>query len=187
SFEVPGSDLEYYKASLQHTHYFRIGDWVPFLSDGFVMSMDAEVAYTDKYGSGTTDVPPFANLYAGGPRSVRGFSSGGLGPHCYDKRRNDDYSCGGQFSTTLQTELTVPTPFESDGKTTRVALFYDIGSVFDEPGDFEFDELSRSAGVAFYWFTPFFGLLRISYAPYVDKGLPTDDVDRFQFSFGVGF
>src|SRR5699024_9505152 len=67
--KVPGSDLEYYKASLQHTRYFRIGDWVPFLSDRFVLSMDGEVSYTDIYGKGS-DVPPYANLFAGGSRSV---------------------------------------------------------------------------------------------------------------------
>src|SRR5699024_4194486 len=180
--KVPGSDLEYYKASLQHTRYFRIGDWVTFLSDRFVLSMDGEVAYTDIYGKGT-DVPPYANLFAGGSRSVRGFSSGGLGPR--DHPNGTAY--GGQFMTTLQTELTIPTPFESDGKTTRLALFYDVGSVYEDFDDFEVSELSKSAGVAFYWFTPFFGLLRISYAPYVDRGRPTDDVDRFQFSFGIGF
>lgn len=184
-FKVPGSDLEYYDISLQHTRYFRIGDWLPLLSDGFVLSMDAEIGYTDDYGAGT-DVPPYALLYAGGPRSVRGFSGGGLGSHnCFDGD-GDRFACGGKLSTTLQTELTIPTPFDSDGKTTRLALFYDIGNVYQDIDDFDADLLRSSAGVAFYWFTPFFGLLRISYAPYVDAQ-QHDDVDRFQFSFGVGF
>lgn len=179
-FKVPGSDLEYYKASLQHTRYFRIGDWLPVLSDGFVISMDGEIAYTDIYGSGS-DVPPYANLFAGGPRSVRGFSGGDLGP-----QDSNDNAYGGQFLTTLQTELTIPMPFESDGETTRLALFYDIGTVYGDIDDFDTDKLRSAAGVAFYWFTPFFGLLRVSYAPYVDS-LGRDDVDRFQFSFGIGF
>lgn len=179
-FKIPGSDLEYYTASFTHTRYFRIGDWLPVLSDQFVLSMNAKVAYTDIYGSGS-DVPPYANFFAGGPRSVRGFPSGGIGPR---DSLGDPY--GGQFLTTLQTELTIPTFLESDGESTRLVLFYDIGNVYRDIGDFDTDLLRSSAGVAFYWFTPFFGLLRVSYAPVVNA-LPGDEVDRFQFSFGVGF
>ncbi len=178
-FKVPGSDLEYYSTSLEHTRYFRIGAWVPGLSDKIVLSMDGRIAQTDIYGAGN-DVPPYANYFAGGSRSVRGFSSGGLGP-----QDSFDNSFGGQFLTTLQSELVIPTFLESDNESTRLSLFYDIGNVYENSGEFDAGELRSSAGVAFYWFTPFFGLLRVSYAPYVDDR-PGDEVDRFQFSFGVG-
>src|SRR5699024_4520031 len=128
-FKIPGSELEYYTASLEHMRYFRIGDWVPYLSDKFVLSTDANVAYTDIYGSGS-EVPPYAHLFAGGPQSVRGFRSGGIGP-----RDSKDNAWGGQFMTTLQTELTIPTFLESDGKSTRLALFYDVGNVFKDFDD----------------------------------------------------
>lgn len=88
--------------------------------------------------------------------------------------------------TTVQNELVIPLPFEADGKSTRFSLFYDVGSVFAEPGDFEAGELRQSAGVAFQWFTPFLGLLDLSYAfPLNDE--VGDEVDRFQISFGSGF
>lgn len=175
----PGSDLEYYDTSLEHQRYFLIGEWVPGLSDKFVLQVDGRVAQTDIWGKGE-DVPPYDNFFAGGARSVRGFSNGGLGP-----QDSLDNPYGGQFLTTLQSELVIPTFLESDNKSTRLTAFYDMGNVYEQASDFETSELRSSAGVAFYWFTPFFGLLRVSYAAYVDdKG--DDDVDRFQFSFGVG-
>jgi len=85
----------------------------------------------------------------------------------------------------LQSELVIPTFLESDNKSTRLTAFYDVGNVYQNASDFEASELRKSAGVAFYWFTPFFGLLRVSYAAYVDDQ-GDDDTDRFQFSFGVG-
>jgi len=175
----PGSDLEYYDSSIEHERYFRIGSWVPGLSDKVVLSMDGRVAQTDVWGEGE-DVPPYDNFFAGGARSVRGFSNGGLGP-----RDSFDNPYGGQFLTTLQSELVIPTFLESDNKSTRLTAFYDIGNVYEDASAFEASELRKSAGVAFYWFTPFFGLLRVSYAAYVD-GEEDDEVDRFQFSFGVG-
>lgn len=175
----PGSDLEYYDTSLEHTRYFRVGAWLPGLSDKMVLSMDGRVAQTDIWGEGE-DVPPYDNFFAGGARSVRGFTNGGLGP-----QDSLDNPYGGQFLTTLQSELVIPTFLESDNKSTRLTAFYDIGNVYEDASAFEVSELRKSAGVAFYWFTPFFGLLRVSYAAYVDDQAD-DEVDRFQFSFGVG-
>jgi len=175
----PGSDLEYYDTSLEHQRYFLIGEWLPGLSDKFVLQVDGRVSQTDIWGTGE-DVPPYDNFFAGGSRSVRGFSNGGLGP-----RDSFDNPYGGQFLTTLQSELVIPTFLESDNKSTRLTAFYDMGNVYEQASDFDTGELRSSAGVAFYWFTPFFGLLRVSYAAYVDDQ-EDDEVDRFQFSFGVG-
>jgi len=175
----PGSDLEYYDASAEHTRYFRVGSWLPVLSDKVVLSVDGRVAQTDIWGEGE-DVPPYDNFFAGGTRSVRGFTNGGLGP-----QDSFDNPFGGQFLTTVQSELVIPTFLESDNKSTRLSAFYDMGNVYEQASDFDAGELRSSAGVAFSWFTPFFGLLRVSYAAYVDDQ-GDDEVDRFQFSFGVG-
>lgn len=176
----PGSDLEYYNASLQHERYFRVGSWIPKLSDKVVLEMNGRVGQTDIWGKGS-DVPPYDNFFGGGAKSVRGFDNGGVGP-----RDSFDNPYGGQFLTTLQSDLVIPTFLASDNKTTRFSLFYDIGSVYERAKDFDASELRKSAGVAFDWFTPFFGLLRVSYAGYVDDQ-PNDDVSRFQFSFGASF
>lgn len=178
-FKLPGSDIEYYNASFEHERYFRIGSWTDWLSDKFVLESNLRVADTGVWGEGE-DVPPYDNYFAGGARSVRGFQEGYLGP--LDSFGNP---FGGQFLTAMQNELVIPTFLESDNRSTRLSLFYDIGNVFSGADAFEASELRSSAGAAFYWFTPFFGLLRVSYAAYVDSQ-PGDEVDRFQFSFGIG-
>lgn len=176
----PGSDLEYYNASLRHQRYLRVGSWVPKLSDKVVLELKGRVGQTAIWGSGS-DVPPYDHFFAGGAKSVRGFDNGGVGP-----RDSFDNAYGGQFLTTLQSNLVIPTFLASDNKTTRLSLFYDMGKVYERASDFDAGQLSKSAGVAFDWFTPFFGLLRVSYAGYVDDK-PGDNVKRFQFSFGASF
>lgn len=171
---LPGSGIEFFNLFYQHQQY------VP-LAYKFFIEFDGSLGYVDTYGDSNT-VPPYENYFAGGPRTVRGYRDGSLGPR--DTPFNNPY--GGKLRTTAQTELIIPTPLDSDGKSSRVTLFYDIGNVFAEPGMFEASELRQSAGLAVAYFTPFLGLLELSYAfPIGDK--PTDEVDRFQITFGSGF
>jgi outer membrane protein insertion porin family len=127
-------------------------------------------------------VPPYENFFAGGPRTVRGYRDGSLGP--LDTPFGNPF--GGKLRTTLQSELIIPLPIESDGRSTRLSGFFDVGNVFAEPGDFEFAQLRQSAGVAFSWFTPFLGLLQMSYAFPLNEE-EADRTDRFQITFGSGF
>jgi len=180
SVKGPGSGLEYYKSSVKAKKYFGIGSWVPGLPKSLVLSVKGRVAQAGIWGKGT-NVPPYANYFAGGSKSVRGFRNGGAGPQ---NKYNDPY--GGQFLTTLQTNLILPTFLSSNNKSTRLMLFYDMGAAYKNVHHFSTGKLGKSAGVAFEWFTPFFGLLRVSYAAYVN-GPPTYNKKRFQFSFGVGF
>lgn len=171
---VPGSGIEFFNLFYQHQQY------IP-LAYKFFVEFDGSLGYVDTYGDSNT-VPPYENYFAGGPRTVRGYRDGSLGPR--DTPFNNPY--GGKLRTTAQTELVIPTPLDSDGKSSRVTLFYDVGNVFAEPGQFKASELRQSAGLAVAYFTPFLGLLELSYAfPIGDK--PTDEVDRFQITFGSGF
>ncbi|MDP3858124.1 MAG: outer membrane protein assembly factor BamA [Stagnimonas sp.] len=171
---VPGSGIEFFNLFYQHEQY------IPLFYKFFI-EFDGSLGYVDTYGDSTT-VPPYENYFAGGPRTVRGYRDGSLGPR--DTPFNNPY--GGKLRTTAQTELIIPTPLDSDGKSSRVTLFYDIGNVFENPRDFEPKELRQSFGLAVSYFTPFLGLLELSYAfPVGDK--PTDEVDRFQITFGSGF
>lgn len=173
--KVPGSDLEYF------TTTYRYQQYVPLLWK-FFAEVTTNLAYSDDYGSGPNQVPPYENFFAGGSRTVRGYRDGGLSPR--DTPFDNPY--GGRLRTTAQTELVIPTPFESNLRSTRISLFYDIGRVFEAPEDFEADLLRSSAGVAFQWFTPFLGLLDLSYAFPLDNE-PGDRTDRFQINFGSGF
>ena len=88
--------------------------------------------------------------------------------------------------TTAQMEVVIPLPFEADSRSTRFSAFFDIGNSFNEPDDFEPNLLRQSAGLAFRWFTPFLGILNLSYAFPLNER-PEDEVDRFQITFGQGF
>jgi outer membrane protein insertion porin family len=78
SFEVtvPGSDLEYYRASY-NTQYFR-----PIYGDDWIFHVRSNLGYGDGYG-GTDALPFFQNYFAGGLAFngvVRGFDENSLGP-----------------------------------------------------------------------------------------------------------
>ncbi|MCI0749537.1 MAG: outer membrane protein assembly factor BamA [Nevskiales bacterium] len=177
-FVLPGSDLQYYRAIYRYQHY------VPFAFDT-ILELNGRLGVLDRYGSG--DPPPYENFQAGGPRSVRGYRASTLGPSEPSAIAGEGpVAIGGRFLATSQAELIIPLPFESDGKSTRTSLFYDVGNVFARPGDFSFAELRQSAGVAFTWHTPFLGILDLSFAVPLDDQ-PEDRTDTFQINFGTPF
>ncbi|HEY0975216.1 MAG TPA: outer membrane protein assembly factor BamA [Solimonas sp.] len=171
---MPGSDLTFYNVSYRGQLY------VPLFWK-FFLEVKGSVGLVDGYGD-TESVPPYEHFFAGGPRTVRGYRDGSLGP--LDTPNRNPY--GGKLRTTVQNQLIIPLPMESDGRSTRMALFHDTGNVFAEPGDFEFADLRQSAGISFSWFTPFLGLLDLSYAFPLNQQVG-DEVDRFQITFGSGF
>ena len=178
---VPGSDLQYFRAD------YRVQQYVP-LPLKTQLEYNLRVGLLEGYG-GKGDPPPYENFLAGGAKTVRGYRESSLGP------RENEVPIGGRFRVANQIELIIPTPLESDGKSTRASLFYDVGSAYANPGDFTFtcpstsdgrNCLRSSAGFAFTWYTPFLGILDLSYAfPLVEY--PGDRVDRFQITFGTPF
>lgn len=168
---TPLGDLEFYESSLDYNFYVPLGSW-------FTLEMDGRVAYSDVYGE-TSEIPPYERFFAGGVNSVRGYDSSSLGP-----RDSFDDPLGGQFLVVNQAELILPSPLESNNKSTRFVLFVDAGNTFNEVGDFNADEIRTSAGVAAYWMTPILGVLKFSYAVPLNEQVG-DEVDRFQFTFGV--
>ncbi|MGQ0587490.1 MAG: outer membrane protein assembly factor BamA [Gammaproteobacteria bacterium] len=169
---IPGSDLQYYRGSYRHQNY------LPFLFSTF-LEFNGRFGLMESYGN-KGDAPPYENFTAGGTRTVRGYRESSLGP------REGSLSIGGRFLAAAQTELVIPLPIESDGKSTRTSLFYDIGNVFESPGDFASGALRQSAGLALTWYTPFLGILDMSYGFALDPE-PGDREDRFQITFGTPF
>lgn len=172
---VPGSDVGYYRLT------YRGEQYVP-LYRGFFLEMSGNVGYEDDYSSGPNEVPPYEFYFAGGPNTVRGYRDGSLGP----RDTPYDNPLGGRLRTTLQNDFVIPLPFEASGKSVRLSAFYDIGQVYAAPEDFNAGDLRQSAGMAVQWFTPFLGLLQLSYAYALDAQVE-DETDRFQITFGTGF
>ncbi|WP_188150263.1 outer membrane protein assembly factor BamA [Teredinibacter waterburyi] len=69
---VPGSEMEYYKASYHGQMFF------PLIGD-FTLRLRTRLGYGNGYGD-MTELPFFENYYAGGFGSVRGFRRSTLGP-----------------------------------------------------------------------------------------------------------
>ncbi|MFW5969302.1 MAG: outer membrane protein assembly factor BamA [Halofilum sp. (in: g-proteobacteria)] len=176
-FALPESDYEYYKLGYQFENYLP-------LTDSLVLSTSARVGYGAGYGE-EESLPFYRRYFAGGIRSVRGFSGNSLGPRYTVDEAEDEDPKGGDFVTTGSLELVFPPPFVEETGQTRLSTFVDFGNVFEDARDFESSDLRASAGVAFNWRSPV-GPLSISVAePLVDE--PGDDTERFQFTIGTLF
>ncbi|MCB1741556.1 MAG: outer membrane protein assembly factor BamA, partial [Gammaproteobacteria bacterium] len=169
---VPGLDLSFFKVDLQHQRFFPL-----FAS--LTGMLNLEVGYGDGLGN-TENLPLYTNYYAGGIRSVRGFSANTLGP-----RDSNNEPLGGSLKVVGNAELIIPAPFLQDGKTLRLSGFFDAGNVYGPNEDFEISELRYSTGVAATWLSPF-GPLTVSVAAPLEKQ-PRDETQIFQFTFGTSF
>jgi outer membrane protein insertion porin family len=180
---VPGSDLQYYRLAYRHNEYVS-------LTSRFTLSMRADLGYGD--GMGDTDALPFfENFFAGGPRSVRGWTENTLGPR---ETTGSQDPVGGNVKVAGSIELFAPPPIGGDfEKTLRLGAFFDFGNVWVTtdsrglvaPEGFGLGDLRYSAGVSAVWLSPV-GALTVSLAyPFNDED--GDDTQAFQFGFGTTF
>ncbi|MFO7543386.1 MAG: outer membrane protein assembly factor BamA [Thiobacillus sp.] len=174
---TPVGSLEYYKLSLQHQQFFTLGK-------NFTLMLNGEVGIGN--GLSGEPLPFFKNFYTGGSSSVRGFTNGTLGP----KDRNGD-ALGGDTRLIGNAELFFPLPGLKDDQSLRMSAFVDAGASFgpfDDKGlygNFAFDDLRYSAGLAVLWVSPL-GPLKFSLAqPIVKKD--GDKTEVFQFTLGNVF
>ena len=158
---MPGSDINYYKLSLQQRYY------QPLKYANLVFGFQGQLGYLAPYGD-TQEPPFFQNFYAGGPRSLRGFESNTLGPRttqapCYefnyaeetcpnlidtdgDGEADEPYlnpyantysrygnaPIGGNIKLEGSTQLIFRLPFIEDQRSMRSAFFFDFGNVFSD-------------------------------------------------------
>lgn len=169
---VPGSDIEYYKIDYQHLGYFP-------LNDALTVSWRGTLGYGDGYGE-LDALPFFESYFAGGLRTVRGFKTNTLGP----KFSNGEAS-GGSMRLVSKAEVISKIPFLADSENFRISGFFDAGNVFATTSDFDSEEIRYSTGVMFMWVSPL-GPLALSYAKPLNEK-EGDEVENFQFSFGVPF
>jgi outer membrane protein insertion porin family len=190
----PGSTVNYWMGNFTFQQYVPV--WRHFLT----LSFFDNVIYGAPLGT-TTAIPPYQQLFGGGPDTVRGFREDWLGP-----RDNYGNPYGGNFSIASQNELILPMPAKWR-QNARVSLFFDIGNVFYTGNRIQFygpdgvtpetyhlngwSDLKRSVGVAVEWLAPL-GLFRFSYGVPLNakRGTITtwgDQTEGFQFSVGQAF
>jgi len=171
---APGSDLEYYKATLR-------GRWYRPLGDNLTLNIRGVAGYGDGYGD-LDKLPFFRNYYAGGSGTVRGYSPRSLGPRTSDSSADP---LGGNKRINATTELYFPVPGLDNSKNKRLGIFVDGGQVYGSNQSVDLAKLRYSAGITFHWFTAV-GPMSLSYAmPFNDE--PADNIKKLQFTLGTMF
>ncbi|MCW8925654.1 MAG: outer membrane protein assembly factor BamA [Xanthomonadales bacterium] len=134
-----------------------------------------EVIYLD------TGLPFFEHFYGGGVRDIRGFEDNTLGP------KDGAISCravGGDLKVSGGIEIAIPTPFTQGGGS-RIALFVDVGNVYENLSAFDASLFRASAGISVTWQAPV-GPIIMNYAIPL-KEFDGDRTESLQFSFGTTF
>jgi outer membrane protein insertion porin family len=166
---LPIGDLAYYKLQ-----YINQSFW-PVYGD-FVLMLRADLGYGD--GTSGKPLPFFKAFYGGGVGSVRGYETGSLGPR-------DIYgnSLGGKRKIVGNAELFYP--ILKGDRSVRLSAFFDIGQIYVNGDQPNFENFRYSAGVGLAWNSPI-GPLKFSYAQPIDS-IPQDKIEKFQFQVGTVF
>ena len=169
---IPGSDLEYYTASYLGETY------IPVLEQEDVsLKFKIRLGYGDGVGD-SQGLPFLKNFFAGGIRTVRGYTYNSLGP-----TDSNGEQIGGNVLITGTAALQFPMPGIRETDQARLSLFGDAGQVYADNA--ELGDLRYSAGLALAWMTPI-GPLSFTYASALNSK-STDETEGFQFSIGSTF
>ncbi len=197
---VPGSELQFYKTSLNAEKY------IPLIGDSWVLRARTEVGFGDAYGS--NDVLPFyEHFFAGGFGSIRGYERNTLGPDStptliddgngtltdpFPTSRNQN-SFGGNLLLEASLELIFPLPIIEDQRQVRAVVFFDGGNVFNTNcpnisincSGFTTDEIRYAGGVGVTWLTGL-GPMTFAYSKTLNDQVG-DEREGFQFELGASF
>ncbi|MFO1025392.1 MAG: outer membrane protein assembly factor BamA [Acetobacteraceae bacterium] len=184
-----GGDTEFLRGNLSGAYYIPLEKYLG--NQDWGIKLGASVGYLWNLGGKELIIDRF---FLGGD-NLRGFQTGGAGPH--DAVSGDPV--GGRFIWTQTTELRFPLPVSPDlGLTGRAfvdvggltqAGFKNFGSCVEANG--QPCEILQSgtprvgAGVGISWRTAF-GLINVDLAPFVYKQ-PGDQTQVFRFGFGTRF
>jgi len=166
---LPFGDLAYYKLQ-----YVNQSFW-PVYGD-FVLMLRGDVGYGD--GLSGKPFPFFKAFYAGGSGSVRGYETGSLGPR--DLFGN---TLGGKRKIVGNAELFYP--ILKGERSVRISGFFDVGQIYVNGFQPEFENFRYSVGVGLAWNSPI-GPLKFSYATPISS-IPEDKIQKFQFQVGSVF
>jgi len=169
---IPGSDLGYYTASYLGETYVPVLD-----AEDVSLKFKTRLGYGDGFGD-SAGLPFLKNFFAGGIRSVRGYTYNSLGPVDANGEQ-----IGGNVLITGTAALQFPMPGVKETDQARLSLFTDAGQVYADNA--ELGDLRYSAGLALAWMTPI-GPLSFTYAAALNSE-STDETEGFQFSIGSTF
>jgi len=198
---LPGSSRQFYKL------FYRGAKYIPVWAD-LVFSFHGDVGFGDAYDNYDrtslaqpvdtelpdgvvrdcldeevialdTGLPFFEHFYGGGVRDIRGFEDNTLGP-----KDNACRAVGGDLKVSAGLELAIPTPFTKGGGS-RIALFIDVGNVYENISAFDAGLFRASAGISVTWQAPI-GPIIMNYA-FPIKEFFGDRTESLQFSFGTTF
>jgi outer membrane protein insertion porin family len=184
-----GGDVDFVRTNLNGAYYIPLDRY--FGNSDWGIKIGASTGYLFRLGGRELIIDRF---FLGGD-NLRGFQTGGAGPH--DANSGDPL--GGRFIWTQSTELRFPLPVSPDlGLTGRA--FVDVGALteasFENPNSCVATsgstcQIAQSAtprvgaGVGISWRTAF-GLINIDVAPFVIKQAH-DQTQLFRFGFGTRF
>jgi outer membrane protein insertion porin family len=178
-----GGDTDFLRSKIDATYFVPLDRFTGNNAWGFAFS--AGTGYLLSLGGQQRIID---NFFLGGD-NLRGFQTGGVGPHATDGAD----SLGGRFIWTQSSELHFPLPVSPDlGITGRV--FVDMGSLYGinklvvqgvPYSTTDYQSVRMSAGFGISWKTPF-GLLNIDLGQPILKR-PYDESQLFRFGFGTRF
>lgn len=178
-----GGNVHYVRAKLDGTYYIPLES--TFGDPEYGIALSAGTGYLFNLGQQERIIDRF---FLGGD-NLRGFQSGGAGPHATD----GGDSLGGRFLWTQSSEFRFPLPISADlGLTGRA--FVDVGSLSGVSSKTRTGQIITvtndsaprlGAGVGVSWRTPF-GLINLDIAPVVVKK-HYDQSQFFRFGFGTRF
>lgn len=147
-----------------------------------ILTAKASVGFGDSFLK-ASELPFFANYYAGGPGSVRGYEGNTLGP----LDSNGDPK-GGNFTLSGTLAWIFPSPLNPDS--VRTMAFVDAGTVYStysasSEGGVNFRKVRFGAGFEIDWLSPM-GPINFSYAWALNPN-DSDRLQNFDFSIGTSF
>lgn len=162
---------------------FRHAVYVP-LWFGHTFSLRTRGEFVDSFGD--TDLVPLAErLFTGGARSIRGFRYRDVGPKVIRPLETDgDFQhrpFGGMSLFVANLEYTMPIV-----DSVRVVTFYDVGNVWEDHFDIDFQDVASSVGVGLRFDLPGFPI-RLDRAWPVERDDRFTDEDAWSISIGYDF
>ena len=162
-----GGDVDFYKLELKSAWYFR------GFGEDHVLEVTGRIGVTDEF-SDTTLVPIYERYFLGGLYSLRGFKYRDIGP-----RDINGEPLGGKSYYFGAVEYSLPIIDRL-----RFAMFYDIGNVYQDAYDFDFDQWNDNVGIGLRINLPI-GPLRLDYGYPIQNDSAKGGSGRF--NFGVGY